>query len=197
MNERPDLRTYPAIPAGAKFSYWDNRISFGKAYSPGILIVDETATIHMEATPERPPWPTSREARLTSQYKSGFYKVRAEPVGSQVFEDGELRPGVTVDGGNVMVNMGKLYVDDLLALAADFLECLHEKHPCDENQMALLHLNKALMWMDKRALRRHGYSRSAAERNFEPPYERGLTRYGVPFDQRPPERTPYEENLSA
>jgi hypothetical protein len=43
----------------------------------------------------------------------------------------------------------------LLAIVIDRLECFQEgPYPCNENQMALLHAKKALIWLYERTLKR-------------------------------------------
>lgn len=108
-----------------------------------------------------------RERRLYTQYHQVDTKKEKKIL---KWVDGQVCPGVTIDGSEITFDTAKVYPDDMLAVVRDMIYLLNLTNPDEHNENALTHLKTAIYEMDKRAVKRHGYSYSEAERNLTLPY---------------------------
>ena len=105
---------------------------------------------------------TDREYRLYKQE----YPVDDSKKGNVRYQDGELRPGVNVQGQNVHLNFSEIYPDDAIALIRDMYTSLY---PSEYNTDIIASLQKAIYTADKRSVAKHGYSWNEEERDLKLP----------------------------
>lgn len=116
---------------------------------------------------------TARERRLYPQdwqkdeKKTGVIRWRE---GTLKTGDGKEHKSVTVTEDNQLVlDMKRLYPDDVIAIARDMLVALDPQLQNSFNAETVDYLNKAIYSADRRALSRHGYQ-NPEERELKLPY---------------------------
>lgn len=115
----------------------------------------------------------ARQRRLEAQ----VWEEDANKKGVILWRDGELFPGVVINGSTISFTMNSpsqdngIYPDDALAVFRDLYQFYLNKFGANKyNQIIVGHLQSALEEADRRAVERHGYSGSELERTYVPKY---------------------------